>query len=185
MARFAALFVSLLLFSAGLAFTAGCPSNSGNGDAPPSENGENGNQEEHGHSHGHEEGPEGGHLIELGDEEYHVEWLHDDEEGVLTFIIRDAHAKEEVPIDAEHLLIDMTLEDDQGEQHQTEVEIPAVGRTDANPQVARFELADKQMTYNIAENDKVTAILKVPIGGQEYTAEIEHEAHGHGHSHSH
>src|SRR5688500_14491837 len=41
----------------------------------------------HGHAHAHshaDEGPNGGHLIELGNEEYHGEWLHDDDSGKLT-----------------------------------------------------------------------------------------------------
>ncbi|MCA9269017.1 MAG: hypothetical protein KDA41_11130 [Planctomycetales bacterium] len=139
----------------------------------------------HEDAHAHALGPAGGHLLELGDEEYHVEWTHDDENGVLTFIIRDADAKDEVPIDAEEIIVDLTAPDETGAAHQTEVKIAAVGRTDENPRTARFELTNKIMMANIVENEKAKAVLRVTIDGKPYSAEIEHEAHDHGHSHSH
>ena len=140
--------------------------------------------EEHGepHGHSHDVGTSGGHIIELGDEEYHVEWLHDDEEGLLTFIVLDATMKNQVPIAAENLVVDLTLENDAGEKQTQTVLIPAEAPTAGK--TARFSLADKAALFNITENEKVDATLKVTIDGKDFTAKIEHDAH-HGHSHSH
>jgi hypothetical protein len=161
----------------------GCPANRGNTGSGAGETEEHGH--EHGdndHGHSHDEGPSGGHIIPLGDEEYHVEWLHDDEEGVLTFIILDASMENQVPIPAENLVVQLTLENDAGEQQTQEVLIPAeapvAGKT------ARFSLADKAAMFNITENEKVDAVLKVTIDGKDFSEKIEHDAH-HGHSHSH
>ena len=161
-----------------LLFIAGCP-------PKPAGNGNTANgTATSGHAHSHDEGPEGGHLIELGDEAYHVEWLHDDEEGVLTFIIRDGDAKEEVPIAADHLVIRMITEDEQGVEHEMDAEVPSVGRSEETPKSARFVLADPKVTHNVAAEEKVTAFLKVTIDGVPYEEQIEHAA-GHGHSHGH
>src|SRR5690606_5075232 len=172
----------LLVVIAGLAVSfSGCPVKKG-GSGTGSGNNEQPEAEHHGHSH--DEGPSGGHVIPLGDEEYHVEWLHDDEEGLLTFIVLDSTMENEVPIDAENIVVDLTLENEAGEKQTQKVLIPAVGRTEENQKSARFELADKAAMYNITENEKVDAVLHVTIGGKEYSAPIEHDAH-HGHSHSH
>lgn len=164
-----------------LVFAIGCPTTAtkereGDGDA-----------HEHAHSdhgHSHDEGPSGGHVITLGDEEYHIEWLHDDEEGVLTFTVLDAAMKNEVPIDAENIVIDLTLENEAGEKQTQQVLIPAEGRTAENPKTARFSLADKAAAFNIVENEKIDAMLTVNINGKDFSAKIAHDAH-HGHSHSH
>ncbi len=168
-----ALFLALAL----LPLAAGCPGSSGSN--KPAEN--------HGHNdhaHSHDTGPAGGHIIELGDEQYHVEWLHDDEEGRLTFIVRDGDVKEEVPIDADHLTVELTVKNDQGEDVSQEIEIPAIGRTDEKPQTARFELVDKAAIVSIVGGKDVKVMLHVPIGEEDFSAEIKHDAH-HGHSHSH
>ena len=92
---------------------AGCPNSSSDVDS----NGEQASDgEAHAHSHSHDvPGPAGGHLLEIGDEEYHVEWVHDeDDDSIIEFIVRDELAKEEVPIDAEQLTIEFTTVDASG-----------------------------------------------------------------------
>ena len=42
----------------------------------------------HDHDHAHMHGPNGGPVLELGDEEYHAEWLHDDESGKVTVVLQ-------------------------------------------------------------------------------------------------
>ena len=177
---------TLLLLSIGLVgMLAGCPgSSSGDGDADGDHSADDGGA--HGHSHD-KPGPAGGHLLEIGDEDYHVEWVHDeDDESVIEFIVRDEMAKEEVPIDAEQITIEFTSVDDSGEEIKREVAAKAVGRTKEEPKTARFELNDRIAIGNIlGESDEVTAVLKITIDGVAYEREIEHAGHGHGHSHSH
>jgi len=165
----------------------GCPSGSGSDDDNGSEQTANGNGDDshaHGHSHA-APGPEGGHILEIGDEEYHVEWIHDeDEPGVITFVVRDAMAKEEVPIAADKLIVEFTT-GPEGAQLSREVDIPGVGQNADNPKTARFELNDRIAVQNILSGEDVTAVLKLSIDGKQYEKEIEHHAHGHGHSHGH
>ena len=52
---------------------------------------------EHGHSHP-TEGPHHGSLIELGDEEYHGELVHDDKAGTVTIYLLDSSAREAVAV---------------------------------------------------------------------------------------
>ena len=179
--QFASISISLLLLST----LGGCPSNSSSDGDADSEHATDGEQE-HGHSHD-VPGPAGGHLLEIGDEEYHVEWVHDeDDDSVIEFIVRDEMAKEEVPISAEQLTIAFTTVDETGKESTREVPIEAVGRTEENPETAHFELTDRIAIQNILSgSEDVTAVLKITIDGVAYEKEIEHSAHGHGHSHSH
>ena len=57
--------------------------------------------DDHGHEH-HHHGPHNGHVMEIGGEEYHAEWTHD-ESGKVTFYILDSDAKKEVPIEADEI----------------------------------------------------------------------------------
>lgn len=166
-----------------LVFQAGCPSDSSSDGEPAASDGDNAH---HGHSHD-TPGPAGGHLLEIGDEEYHVEWVHDeDDHSMIEFIVRDDMVKEEVPIDAEQLTLTFTTVDDSGKETSRDVAIPAVGRTEENPKTARFELKDPIAIANLlGGSDDVTAVLKITIDGVDYEREIEHSGHGHGHSHSH
>ena len=67
--------------------------------APPAGdagNGQAANDHDHEHHHHHEEGPNGGHLLKLGESGYQAEWLHDDEAGKITVHILDGDKK---PVD--------------------------------------------------------------------------------------
>ena len=179
--------VALSLSFALVIFCGGCPSGSSSDTEADGEHAtDGGDGESHGHSHD-VPGPAGGHLLEIGDEEYHVEWVHDeDDESVIEFIVRDDMAKEEVPISAEQLTIEFTTVDDTGKESKREVPVEAVGRTDENPQTAHYELKDRIAIQNIlGGSEDVTAVLKITIEGVAYEKQIEHAAHGHGHSHSH
>ncbi|HEY4721770.1 MAG TPA: hypothetical protein VII92_07985, partial [Anaerolineae bacterium] len=52
------------------------------------------------HEHGHaEEGPHGGHIVELGEEEYHAEVTHDDATHKMEVYLLDAAVKNSVAIE--------------------------------------------------------------------------------------
>src|SRR5437867_2390784 len=91
---------------------------------------------DHEHDHAHH-GPHNGHLMEIGEEEYHAEWTHD-ESGKVTFYILDSGAKKEVPIAAEEITIDVKI----GENAPKTYKLQAVNPTDGKS--AAFEIVDKQ-----------------------------------------
>ena len=177
----------LFLAAASMPMFCGCPTGSGDGaaDAPADASADADGGGHHGHSHD-DPGPAGGHILEIGDEEYHVEWVHDeDDDSVITFIVRDEMAKEEFPIAADRMVLEFTVEDASGQESKREVDVPAVGQSADNPKTAKFELTDRVAIGNIlGGSEDVTTVLKVTIDGVAYEKQIEHHA-GHGHSHSH
>ena len=73
---------------------AGCTRNSSQSSTPGAS--------EHAHASA---GPHGGSLIELGEEEYHAELVHDEATGTVTVYFLDSAAKAAVPIDATEVVI--------------------------------------------------------------------------------
>jgi hypothetical protein len=121
--------------------------------------------------------------VELGIEEYHVEWTHDDDAGLLTFIVRDKDAKEEVPIADDGMTINLTVTDEQGQEHQESYHPEGVDAKEGK--TARFTIKDETLLKNLTANPKAKAQLMVKIGDVDFPGEIEHHDHGHSHSHSH
>lgn len=162
--------LSLALFCSALAsFTlfTGCGPKAGDNKKPDA----------HGHDHDHDHalGPHGGHALELGEEEYHAEWTHDDASGKVAVFILDKAMKKEVPIEAESLTITTKIGDKPETVYKLEAMNPTEGKT------AHFELTDKALaTALIAVGDKATAKLNVKIGDKTYEQKFEkHEDHHH------
>src|SRR5688572_7448179 len=100
--------LGLLLIPLALIWIVGC-SKRISGDPPALPPGtEHGHDDHDHHEHAHL-GPNGGHLLELGNEQFHAEWTHDDDSGKLTVYILDAAGKELVPIAAEKVTIEKNL----------------------------------------------------------------------------
>jgi hypothetical protein len=136
----------------------------------------------HDHDHGdhdHESlGPHEGHVLELGEEQYHAEWLHDDETGKVTVILLDSEIEEEVGTTAESVTISVAI----GQSDQRQYVLPAVNRSDEDPpKASRFELVEPALITALQIGEGVEAVLQVEIDGQTFSATIEHEAHGHEH----
>jgi hypothetical protein len=129
----------------------------------------------HAHDHSHAHGLHGGHIIEIGEEEYHAEWTHADD-GTVTIYILDAAMKNEVPIPAENITIETKI----GETAAT-FTLAAVNRTEGDmPKSAKFELVDKNLLGVLETLSKgVTATLKVTINDKLYDAPITHDEHKH------
>jgi len=128
----------------------------------------------HGHdAHGHpSEGPHHGALIELGDEAYHGELLHDEQAGTITIYILDGHAKREVPVDEDAVVLNLMLE---GSPRQ----IPLTARpTTSDPagQTSRFELRDAEISEAL-DQQQARAQLRVSIGGKSYQGAIMPHTH--------
>lgn len=161
---------------------AGC-----NPQAPSSTNGSgattDGDAHDHdhaGHDHAHH-GPHDGDIMMIGDEEYHAEWTHD-EKGKVTFYILDAEAKNEVPIAAERITIDVKI----GEKDPATYELLAVNPSGDEMKTAQFEIVDTNLEGALEFLSKgVVATLSVEIDGKPYQQKIEKEAHDHDHAHAH
>src|SRR5262245_5010539 len=91
----------------------------------------------HDHEHVHH-GPHGGHIMELGAEEYHAEWTHD-EGGKVTFYLLDSAIKKEVPIAAEEITIDVKI----GDHAPVTYKLPAINPQDGKS--AKFEVVNKEL----------------------------------------
>lgn len=122
-------------------------------------------------------GPNGGHVAELasaaakGKEDYHAEWLHDDESGLVTVFLLDAKLKE-IGIDAEVLTIDVKA-GDKSEQYL----LKAANRTDGDmPTATRFELTNQKLATILAA-DVIDAVILVKIKDEEYSGKIVQHKH--------
>ncbi len=126
---------------------------------------------DHDHGHGgHELGPHGGHLIELGEEKYHLEWEHDDEAKVLTFYVLDSEAKKDVPVAGDNITITVAVGED-----KKDFDVPAV-RADGEEKTAKFETKDADLFALVTDED-TKATVAVEIDGAPFEGEIEHHAH--------
>ena len=125
-----------------------------------------------GHNHAHLHGPHGGPVLELGDEEFHAEWLLDEETGRLTVYLLDSTGKKEHPIDAPELMVNTTVA---GESKS--YKLAAVG--EADKPTAKFEIEDQGLIAAIegAGQDGTEAVLNVSIGGRDYAAKFEKHEH--------
>jgi hypothetical protein len=148
------------------------PANSGTppagGDAPAGD--------EHNHP---TEGPHHGGLVELGNEEYHAEVVHDDAAGTVTVYILDSSAKSAVPVDAPEVTINVT-HDGQPEQFK----LPAAPDSgDPQGKSSRFSITHKELIEHLDEAG-ATAKLTLTIDGKPYNGLIEHDhEHEAGHKH--
>jgi hypothetical protein len=136
-------------------------------------NAKGGDAAAHDHDHAHH-GPHQGHLMEIGEEEYHAEWTHD-ESGKVTFYILDADAKKEVPIAAEEIVIDVKIGDNPPVQKRLAAVNPVDGKS------AAFEIVDKEFE-GLLDQLKSTAIvltLHVNINGKQFDSVIKEHEHGH------
>jgi hypothetical protein len=122
-----------------------------------------------GHAHEHpSEGPHGGHLIELGSEQYHAELLHDDATGKVTVYILDGAAKEEVAIDQTAITINMVVD---GKPSQF-----SLGAVGDSAQISQFEITENDLLEAL-EDEQATGRLNVTIAGKPYIGKIEHHDH--------
>jgi hypothetical protein len=121
-----------------------------------------------GHTHP-TEGPHGGHLIELGGEQYHTELLHDEATNTVTVHILDRNAKQAVAIDDPEIVLQLF----QGGEFLSYTLRP-VGA--AGPS-SEFSLADEELCHLLEHSEAIRGRLNVTISGHDYVGMIEHHAH--------
>jgi len=124
-------------------------------------------------THAHpSEGPHHGALIELGDDEFHAEFVHDDKS--VTIYILDSAAKKAVPIDATGLTINV-MHDGKPEQFKVPAS-PDAG--DPSGKSSRFTLADAELAAHL-DDEAAAPKLSITIGGKAYKGEIHHDHDSH------
>jgi hypothetical protein len=131
-----------------------------------------------GHNHGSHshpsEGPHHGDLVELGDEEYHAELVHDDQS--VTIYILNGAADQQVPIEATEITV-----------NTKQAGNPKQFKLDASPE--QDDPAGKSSRFVSHESDLVSHIdedgadhrLVLTIDGKSYRGEITHAHEGHNH----
>ena len=127
-------------------------------------------------AHHHEHGPNGGHVIELGDDEmYHAELVFDNESRKTTMYSLDGEVKSPVPIDATD--IELHLEGDSDEHELMLMAVPL--KSDGEGKSSRFELAGDKLPESIKNEEDIKGHLHVKIGDAMRNGDIEHD-HDHG-----
>jgi len=129
----------------------------------------------HGHDHGRahaETGPHQGQLIELGDEEYHAELLHDDATHRITIYLLDGKAEKCVPLAEAELTLNLVVAG-----KPTQFRLPAAPQADdPTGRSSRFEAVDPKLCE--ALDDKQTkGRLNVTIAGKPFAGEIAPHEH--------
>lgn len=131
-----------------------------------------------GSQHAHpDHGPHGGALIELGNEKYHAELLHDEKSQTISVYVLDGTAKQEVPIPAKFVRINIKRAG-KGEQFQLK---PAPQKTETAGKTARFALKDATLCDRL-HAEGIDARLVVEIEGKSYSGRV---VHSHDHAHPH
>lgn len=123
------------------------------------------NEDAHNHS---AEGPHGGHLIVLGNEEYHVELTHDESTHTVTVYLLDTAAAESATADQSVIVLQLFQDGDFVDY--------TLKATDG---ASKFSVADEKLCDALSHADEVHGRLKVTIAGKPYTGVIEHHAHAH------
>ena len=126
------------------------------------------------HDHVHPtEGLHGGSLIELGNEEYHAELVHDDAAATVTIYLLDSAAKQAVGIDAKDIAVNLSHE---GQAEQFRI-AASPDSTDQGGKSSRFVSTDPELTKEL-DHEHVTGQLVVVINGKQFRGDIQHE-HAH------
>ncbi len=122
-----------------------------------------------GHAHP-SEGPHHGDLVELGNEEFHGEVVHDEEHGTVEIYILDGSATKQVAIDAQELTINVT-HDGKPEQFTLAAK-PDTG--DEAGKSSRFVSDDKELAVHLDEHDAHPKLV-VKINSKSYRGDIKHD----------
>jgi hypothetical protein len=170
-------FVLLLMSSVLASF--GCDEGAApTGTASPDDHGDHVHAEGEEHAHP-TEGPHHGKLVELGNESYHAEVVHDDEAGTLMVYLLDSAAKNAVYSEASEIVINIR----KGDQ-PLQFKLGGL-KKDGQPEgkFSEYSLVEPELLK--ALHDKAsTAKLSVTIDGKPYSGDVSHDDHA-AHDHAH
>lgn len=169
-------FIATLSVLAVFAMASGCGTRPAASPASAAHVSDAAGHDEAGHDHA-ELGPHGGHLIELGDDAYHAEILHDDHTHAVSIYLLDGKAENTVAIEAPELTIEVKADGDSRRYSLAAVDL---GQGDGSHTFC-FESVDKDLCHALDEEDS-QSVLSVDIEGQSFTGSIVH-VHDHDHNH--
>ena len=159
---------------------AGCSNDSSTGPetaGPPNTVDSHDGHDHAGHAHP-SEGPHHGDLIELGNEEYHAEILHDEDAGTVTIYVLNGAATDQVPIEATEVTIN-AKHDGKPEQF-TLAASPDAG--DPQGKSSRFVSNDEELVHHLDEEGAEPRLV-LTINGKSYRGTISHDHDHEGHDH--
>lgn len=153
---------------------AGCGSGSPTGGTPTEPAG---HYEGDGHDHSGDagethptEGPHGGHLIELGDEEYHAELTHDEATQTVTVYLLDGAGESPVSVPLDRIMLQL-FRDGQFVDYAL---MASSGQAGA---ASEFEVVDAGLCDALCSDDELKGRIQVTIDGTSYSDAIENAAH--------
>ena len=132
--------------------------------------------EKAGHDEHATKGPHGGSLIELGEEEYHAELVHNEQAKTVTVYILDSAAKASVPIDAADVTINLKHEG-RGEQFKLAA---SADQNDGQGKSSRFVSTQAELAEDL-DREGAEAQLVLTINGKQFRGTLEH-GHEEGHA---
>jgi hypothetical protein len=122
--------------------------------------------------HEHEHGPHSGHLVELGEEQYHAEVVFDAKASKITIYLLDSTAKNASPTDAKEVTLKLAI----GGKPES-FSVPAAPQTgDPQGKSSRFELAgNAHIKSHIKDEEDLKGSVTANVGGKSFTGQIKHE----------
>ncbi|QDT13432.1 hypothetical protein [Planctomycetes bacterium K23_9] len=124
------------------------------------------------------EGPHHGGLIELGNEEYHAELVHDEDTGSVTIYVLNAAATEQIPIESTEITINVK-HDGKPEQFKLAASPDA---NDPQGKSSRFVSTDAELGEHLDE-EGADPKLVLTINGKSFRGTIAHDHDHEGHDH--
>lgn len=122
-----------------------------------------------GHAHA-TEGPHQGSLIELGNEEYHGEFVHDEATGSVTIYVLDAAATGQVPIEATEITINLKHD---GKPKQFKL-TASPDTDDPQGKSSRFVSTDAELGEHL-DDEAADPKLVLTIKGKSFRGTIDHD----------
>ncbi len=113
-------------------------------------------------------GPHGGHVIVLGEEEYHAELTHDEASHTVAVYLLDGEVKEPVTSGPTEVVLQVFQDGD-----FVDYTLAASGDPGG------YALADEALCDLLAHSETLKGRIRVQIGDKEYVGIVEHTAHEH------
>jgi hypothetical protein len=118
-------------------------------------------------------GPHGGHVIMLGEEEYHAELTHDEASHTVAVYLLDSAAKETLPNGP----AEITLQVFKGGDFADHI-------LKSSDEAGMFAVSDEALCDFLLHEAEVKGRIRAEIDGKQYVGVVEHTAHAHeGHDH--
>ena len=115
-------------------------------------------------------GPHGGHLIELGNEQYHAELLHDGDTHTVTVHLLDSAGRQPVAADQPQITLQV-FQDGQFVDYT----LKAAGDKAAG--TSEFQVVDERLTQLLSQGEQARGRLRVSIDGQPLVGTLDHAGH--------